>query len=221
MIGLEVAIERWELIEPFATARDCVSHVPVLVVVGRRNGQRGWAEAAGVDYDGESPESMAAQVESIRDELRDDLAWGRSCGCCPPAARVTRSTAAVGPARQGNGRAGVDTRRSRRTTTGDDRLDLGLGDDATTRRKAREARGYPLLKLKVDAHRPLEIVRSVREASEGTTGRRCQPVLDPRTAGRPVARAASNWASNSWSSRCRDDDAALDGLTPSLPLARG
>jgi L-alanine-DL-glutamate epimerase-like enolase superfamily enzyme len=40
---------------------------------------------------------------------------------------------------------------------------LGLGDEATTRRKAREARDYPLLKLKVDAQRHLEVLRWVRE----------------------------------------------------------
>jgi hypothetical protein len=54
MIGLEAAIERWELIEPFATARDCVSQSGVVVTLAGRNGQRGWAEAAGV-YDGETP----------------------------------------------------------------------------------------------------------------------------------------------------------------------
>jgi L-alanine-DL-glutamate epimerase-like enolase superfamily enzyme len=39
----------------------------------------------------------------------------------------------------------------------------GLGDEATTRRKLRAARQYPLLKLKVDAQRHVEIVRMARQ----------------------------------------------------------
>ena len=51
MIEVTTRTERWELIEPFATARDCVTHVPVVVAQLTDNkGVRGWAEAAGVDY---------------------------------------------------------------------------------------------------------------------------------------------------------------------------
>ena len=56
MIRLETRIERWQLIEPFATARDSIDFIPVLVAtLTGRAGHRGWAEAAGVDYDGETP----------------------------------------------------------------------------------------------------------------------------------------------------------------------
>lgn len=44
---------------------------------------------------------------------------------------------------------------------------IGLGDEATTRRKARAARNYPLLKLKVNAHRHLDVVRMVRKEHPG------------------------------------------------------
>ncbi len=40
---------------------------------------------------------------------------------------------------------------------------LGLGNEADTRRKARDARAYPLLKLKMDKDRHIDIVRIVRE----------------------------------------------------------
>ena len=42
-------------------------------------------------------------------------------------------------------------------------LTIGLGDEADTRRKAREAVGYPVLKLKLDEERHLDVVRIVRE----------------------------------------------------------
>ena len=49
MIELATDVERWELIEPFVTARDANTHVPVLVVrLTNAAGQRGWAEAGSV-----------------------------------------------------------------------------------------------------------------------------------------------------------------------------
>jgi len=41
---------------------------------------------------------------------------------------------------------------------------IGLGDEREVRRKARQALDYPLLKLKVDADRHVDLVRVVREA---------------------------------------------------------
>ena len=62
MIRATTQIERWELLEAFTTARDSITHIPVLVATLGGGGQRGWGEAAGVDYDGETPASMAAQI---------------------------------------------------------------------------------------------------------------------------------------------------------------
>ena len=46
MIEVATRVERWELTEPFVTARDVATHVPVLVVqLTGPGGHRGWAEA--------------------------------------------------------------------------------------------------------------------------------------------------------------------------------
>jgi len=222
MIDLAVAIERWELIEPFATARDCVSNVPMLVVtLTGRNGRRGWAEAAGVDYDGETPESMAAQVESIRDELRDSLRGEDLLRLLPAGGARNALDCALWDLRAKESGVPVWTRAGlvepRAVTTV---FTLGLGDDVTTRRKAREARHYPLLKLKVDAARPLEIVHSVREehpearlivdANQAWTRELLEALLPGlRDLGVELVEQPLP----------RGEDAALDGLTPLLPLA--
>ena len=74
MIGCTTAIERWELLEAFATARDSITHIPVIVAaLTGRDRRRGWGEAAGVDYDGETPASMAAQIAAVAPALHDDL----------------------------------------------------------------------------------------------------------------------------------------------------
>jgi L-alanine-DL-glutamate epimerase-like enolase superfamily enzyme len=222
MIDLAAAIERWELIEPFATARDCVTHLPVLVVtLTGRDGRRGWAEAAGVDYDGETPESMAAQIESVRDELGDDIPPEDLLRLLPAGGARNALDCALWDLRAKESgvpvwiRAGLAAPRPVTTA-----FTLGLGDDATTRRKAREARHYPLLKLKVDAERPLEIVRSVREehpaarlivdANQAWTLDLLDDLLpDLRDLGVELVEQPLP----------RGDDAALDGLTPLLPLA--
>ena len=74
MIAVRTQVERWELVEPFTTARDSITHIPVmLVTLMGRDGARGWAEAAGVDYDGETPATMAAQIASVQDALHDGI----------------------------------------------------------------------------------------------------------------------------------------------------
>ena len=74
MIAVRTQVERWELVAPFTTARDSITHVPVmLVTLMGRDGARGWAEAAGVDYDGETPATMAAQIASVQDALHDGI----------------------------------------------------------------------------------------------------------------------------------------------------
>jgi L-alanine-DL-glutamate epimerase-like enolase superfamily enzyme len=165
MIEVATRIERWELNEPFVTARDANTHVPVLVVqlVGA-GGHRGWAEAAGVDYDGETPESMAAQVDAVRDALHDRLTGSQLLDLLPAGGARNAIDCALWDLRAKEaGRpvwklAGLPAPRPVTTA-----FTIGLGDEQEVRRKAQQALDYPLLKLKVDAERHVGLVRVVRE----------------------------------------------------------
>ncbi len=222
MIHVTTSVERWELIEPFATARDSVTHVPVLVVtLTGAGGHRGWAEAAGVDYDGETPETMASAdrgreaLAARRDPVRRAaaiVAGGRS----PQCARLR----AVGPAGEGGGRSGLDARRTRPPRPVTTAFTLGLASEEDTRRKAREARGYPLLKIKVDADRHVDLVRIVREehpsarlivdANQAWSRPLLERLLpDLRELGVELVEQPLP----------RGEDAALDGMSRVLPLA--
>jgi L-alanine-DL-glutamate epimerase-like enolase superfamily enzyme len=97
---------------------------------------------------------------------------------------------------------------------------IGLGDEATTRRKARAARHFPLLKLKVDAQRHLDVVRWVREEHPGA-----RLVVDANQGWSPAllrellpALAAAR-VELVEQPLARGQDAALDGLQPLIPLA--
>ncbi|MEQ1690556.1 MAG: dipeptide epimerase [Gemmatimonas sp.] len=230
MITGQVAVERWDLIEPFEIARGVISELPVVVVTLRdAAGNVGHAEAAGVDYDGETPAMLKSQIESVLPALRANA----------PLDVVSTDTLAAlqlllppGGARNGLDCALWDLRAKqsgipawqaaslpplRPLTTV---YTLGLGSEADTRRKARAARHYPLLKLKCDGERHVDVVRWVREEH-------------------PHARIAVD-ANQSWSRELlervlpelvalgvemveqpvrRHEDAQLRGLRSPLPLA--
>jgi len=230
MIRAEIDIERWELIEPFEIARGVMTALPVVHLTLRdRDGRVGHAEAAGVDYDGETPAMIAEQVAAVMSDLQTSAPYGIVRG---ETRRRVQDMLPAGGARNALDCALWDLRAKQSgiaawTDAGLSPLcplttvfTLGLGTEADTRRKAREARHYPLLKLKCDGERHVDVVRWVREEH-------------------PQARIAVD-ANQAWSRELlerllpqlvalgvemveqpvrRGEDAQLDGLRSPLPLA--
>jgi L-Ala-D/L-Glu epimerase len=222
VIGCSSAIERWELCEAFATARDSITHIPVVVAtLSGRDHSRGWAEAAGVDYDGETPQSMAAEIAVVAPALHDAITGEDLLRLLPPGGarnaldcalwdlRAKESGIAVWQA------AGLRPPRPVMTV-----LTIGLGDEADTRRKARAAADYPILKLKVDAERHVDVVRMVREECPGA-----RLVVDANQAWsralleRVLPQLEELAVELVEQPLPRGEDAALDGLRSPLPLA--
>ena len=173
MINVDAAIERWELIEAFEIARGTISELPVVVVTLTDSaGNVGRAEAAGVDYDGETPAMLLAQIESvlpaIREAAREDVVSSSTLATLqqslPPGGARNALDCALWDLRAKQSgvpvwkAAGLTSLRPLTTV-----FTLGLGTEAETRRKARDARHYPLLKLKCDGERHVDVVRWVRE----------------------------------------------------------
>jgi hypothetical protein len=74
MINCRTSIEHWAMTEPFEIAREVITDLPVLMLgLADEHGHAGRAEAAGVDYDGETPHSMAGQIAGVLDQLHDDM----------------------------------------------------------------------------------------------------------------------------------------------------
>ena len=222
MIDVATEFERWELVEPFLTARDACTHVPVLVVrLTGAGGHRGWAEAAGVDYDGETLDSMAAQIDAVRGAMLDSLSGQDLLDLLSPGGARNAVDCALWDLRaKETGRAVWQLAGLAAPQPVTTAFTIGLGDEPDVRRKARQARDCPLLKLKVDARRHVDLVRVVRE--EHPTARlivdanqswtrdlleRLLPVLHRlgvELVEQPVPRG---------------DDATLDGLVSPVPLA--
>lgn len=222
MIRVLATIERWEMREVFATSRDAITHIPVILVsASDEDGRTGHGEAAGVDYDGETPESMVAQVAAASSQLArsSDIAALQSllpgggarnaldCALWDLRAKQTgiRAWQAAGLAPP----APVTTV-----------LTIGLGSEDDTRRKARESRAYAILKLKLDAERHVDVVRIVREEHP-----RARLLVDANQAwSRPqleqlLPSLAELGVELVEQPVARGDDASLDGLRSPIPLA--
>ncbi|MBV9726415.1 MAG: dipeptide epimerase [Gammaproteobacteria bacterium] len=164
MISIRTRVHEWELREPFATARDCLTRLRVLLLeLTGKGGARGRAEAAGVDYDGETPESMAAQISGVESQLHEATTGHDLLGLLPAGGARNALDCALWDLRAKESgvpaaaSAGVEVQHAVTTA-----YTIGLGSEAETRRRAREAAGYPILKLKLDAERHIDIVRLVR-----------------------------------------------------------
>lgn len=154
MIRAEVRIESWPLARPFEVAR-CVQHdVPMIHVTLRDEaGHCGQAEAVGIDYDGETPESMAAEVAA----LDDGITRAAIDGMAPGGARNALDCAWLDLAAKQQGRvlcAGLAPIETCYT--------VGLGSQAEMEQAAALSGDHALVKVKVDAARHVDAVRWVR-----------------------------------------------------------
>ena len=230
MITAAVAIEHWELVEPFEIARGVMTSIPLVVLTLTDSaGTVGRAEAAGVDYDGETPDMLQAQIESVLplvvaaapDDIVNEATLQAVQELLPSGGARNAIDCALWDLRAKQSGipafryAGLPELRPLTTV-----FTLGLGSESDTRRKARAARHFPLLKLKCDADRHVDVVRWVREEH-------------------PTARLAVD-ANQSWNRDLlerllpplaalgvemveqpvpRGEDSQLDGLHALLPLA--
>ncbi len=165
MISCRTSIEHWAMTEPFEIAREVITDLPVLMLgLGDEHGHAGRAEAAGVDYDGETPHSMAGQIAGVLNQLHDTLSGAELMRLLPAGGARNALDCALWDLRAKQ--TGVPAWRQAGLTGLKPVITaytIGLGDEATTRRKLRAARQHPLLKLKVDAQRHVDIVRMARQ----------------------------------------------------------
>jgi len=217
-----VALERWAMKDVFATSRDAIEEIPVIVVtLTDAAGHRGRAEAAGVDYDGETPQSMTSQITALAGRLSERTTRIELSELLPPGGARNALDCAFWDleAKRSQVRAwrsaGLDGLEPVTTC-----LTIGLGGEAETRRKARAAAGYELLKLKLDAERHIDLVRIVREEQP-----RARLLVDANQAWsrslleRLLPELAALGVELVEQPVPREQDATLDGLVSSLPLA--
>jgi L-alanine-DL-glutamate epimerase-like enolase superfamily enzyme len=211
VIRAEVSQEVWPLARPFEVAREVQTEVPMIHVWLRDEaGHAGQAEAVGIDYDGETPAGMAAEVTALGPQ-------------------ITRAAIDAMPA--GGARNALDCawwdlmakREGRALCKGLPPIEtcytVGLGTHEAMQEAAALSRAHALVKIKVDSTRHLDAVRWVREvrpearividANEGWD----LPLLEwilPELAALGVEMVEQPLP--------RGEDAALAGLASPIPL---
>lgn len=221
-IECKVGLENWQLAEPFEISRGVLTEIGGIVVsLGDGQGHTGRGEAAGVSYAGETQASIAAQVEAVRPRLHADLSGAELADLLPPGGARNALDCALWDLRAKQagrrawelaGRASVAS-----VTTA---YTIGLGDEACVRRKIRAARHLPLLKLKADGTRHLEMVRLAREEHP-----EARLVIDANQAWSRALLEQILPALQAYGVELveqpvpRGSDAQLDGLSSPIPLA--
>ena len=164
-LRLRVSEEHWPLKEPFEIAGQVMVDLPLVSVeLTDRDGFVGRGEAAGVDYDGETPTSMRAQIESVAARLNATTSPADLAALLPRGgARNALDCALWDLAAKRSGvpawvSAGMQPMRPLSTA-----CTIGLGSLADIRRRARVLSSLPLIKIKVDGTRHVGLIGVVRE----------------------------------------------------------
>ena len=166
----------WPLHEPLAIARgiqDSVRTIQVTIV--DEQGCRGRGEACGVDYAGETPASMAAQIAAVSKEIAAGASRDEMLALLPPGgARFAIDSALWDLEAKQSGvgafaRAGIDAPRAVDTAR-----TIGIRPTADYADAARVHADHAVLKIKVDGSDPLGAVAAVRRGSPHS-----RLILDP------------------------------------------
>jgi L-alanine-DL-glutamate epimerase-like enolase superfamily enzyme len=164
-LRLRISEERWPLQEPFEIAGQVMIELPLLLVeLTDRDGFVGRGEAAGVDYDGETPGSMRRQIESVASQLHAATTSADLAALLPRGgARNALDCAWWDLQAKRSGvpawiSAGLQPMRPLLTA-----CTIGLGSLCDIRRRARSLSSVPLIKVKVDGSRHVDWIRVVRE----------------------------------------------------------
>jgi L-alanine-DL-glutamate epimerase-like enolase superfamily enzyme len=200
---LHVATESWPYKVPFRVSRGAEAALDVVVVtLVDSQGRIGRGEAAGVDYDGETVALLCAQIEAVRGDIERALEDNATVAADAHAAAGARDpdgpghgypglATLLGP---GGARNAVDCafwdlaakqRRAtvwelaklpnpRRLTTS---MTLGIDSDAAVAAGARLYADWPLIKVKVDGERHVEVLRLVHGICPAA-----QIIVDPNQA---------------------------------------
>jgi L-Ala-D/L-Glu epimerase len=165
MLKLETTIVDWPLREPFVISR--VTHYSVPCIQVKLTDERGYVgrgEAVGVDYAGESPETMIMQLETVRDiiesgvtlvSLQPLLPHGGARNAVDCALWDLMAKQSDVPAWKAAGLKEFEPRATAFT--------FGIMDEAALRETARRFTHFPLLKVKTNFELGLDPVRIVHE----------------------------------------------------------
>ena len=165
-LNLHIDSESWVYKVPFRVSRGAEASLDVAVVtLTDSDGHVGRGEAAGVDYDGESIPLLCAQIEEVRPAIEAGIDRTALAALLPAGGARNAVDCALWDLMAKQCRSTVwelaGLRDPRRLTTS---FTLGIDTDEAVSAGARRYADWPLIKVKVDGVRHVEVVRLVHTA---------------------------------------------------------
>jgi L-Ala-D/L-Glu epimerase len=179
MLKLETKTVNWPLAVPFTISRETLHSIPCIqVTLTDAQGLVGRGEAVGVDYAGETPETMIAQIEDVRAAIEAGVTLETLQPLLPPGGARNGIDCALWdliakqsgiPAWRAAGLAEFAPRPTAFT--------FGIMDEPSLRDAARKHAHFPLLKIKTNKELGLDPVRIIHEEAP-----RAKFIVDPNQA---------------------------------------
>lgn len=157
----------WPMREPFAISR-WVQHNArgLLVTLQDRDGRRGSGEAYGIEYAGETLETMIAQLEQVRRDIEAGVNRESLTKVLPHGgARCAVDSALWDLNAKSSGVSAFSTAGIRSPRPVETAYTIGIRPIDQYTVAARQHAGHRVLKLKVDASDPIGAVRAAREGA--------------------------------------------------------
>ena len=161
---LTLTPRRWEMVAPFVTAGETVNHIDVLHVMLACEGHVGRAETMGVDYFGETVESLQAELSALDPALISRLDRETLQTLLPPGGSRNGLDCALWDLQAKQTAGGISAMTGITLTPLNTLFTLSLDDPDAMARRAHEVPHLTRLKLKLNADAPLDCLQAVREA---------------------------------------------------------
>jgi L-alanine-DL-glutamate epimerase-like enolase superfamily enzyme len=169
----------WSYREPFAISREVNTEIHSLIAtIVDETGRRGRGESVGVIYAGETPSSMAAQLEGVRDAVERGVERSALCELLPAGGardaldKATWDLAAKRSGRSAFAMSGIERPRPVHTA-----YTIGIREIDAYRRAAAQRSNYSVLKIKVNDQDPIKAIAAAREGAP-----RAKLIVDPNQA---------------------------------------
>ncbi|HEY5758684.1 MAG TPA: N-acetyl-D-Glu racemase DgcA [Steroidobacter sp.] len=163
---LTVQTKYWKLREPFVIARGTYTTSDVIIVELQDGPHVGRGEAAGVDYHGETPDSMVAQVEAVRSKIEAGITRAELLKLLPiGGARNALDAALWDLEAKRTGRRAWDLAGVGNTREVASAMTIGIRSIEGYEKAARGLTHYRWIKIKVNNEDPLACIEAVRRGS--------------------------------------------------------
>ena len=156
--------QRWEMVAPFVTAGETVHHIDVLHVMLEHDGYEGRAETMGVDYLGETVESLEAELLALEPAAIARLDRDLLQSLLPPGGSRNGLDCALWDIQAKGTAGGIAALTGIPMAPLHTLFTLSLDDPDAMARRAHEVPDLKRLKLKLNPQAPLDCLQAVREA---------------------------------------------------------